>query len=524
MRFEIAFVLLFSIATAVALVARWLKFPYTVALVLAGLGLGTVHAFPAPHLTKDLLFALFLPGLIFEAAFHLDFESFWRNKLTINALAIPGVVASIILTALLILPAAKTLGSFDGLRPQQALTFAALISATDPIAVVALFKRLGAPRRLTLLVESESLLNDGTAVVLFTLVLAFVSGQPMSLPSAVVDFLRIVGLGTMAGAAIGYGASRIIKRIDDPMIVITLTTTAAYSSFVLTESLHGSGIIATVAAGMVCGNYGAKSAASPSTRIAIETFWEYVAFALNSIVFLLIGFEVRIESILHSMPAILAAYLAVTAARAVVVFLISLLLRRSAERFPWSWSSVLTWGGLRGGLSMVLVLALSQDFPQRSVLVTITFGVVILSILVQGLTMSSLLRRLGLTGARREQVSYEIQRTIVRAKTAALQDLHLQTRAGAVHADTIKPLREEYVAELSKAEDAVRDFHLQKVDLEKQEIHTTRRQLLLVEKSTVLAVHHKGLISQEAMERLLADIDARLVRAEEVETEHPGRG
>ena len=515
MRVEIAFVILFSVATAVALVARWLKVPYTVALVLAGLVLGTVHAFDPPHLTKELLFALFLPGLIFEAAFHLDFEKFWRNKLAINALAVPGVIACIVLTALLILPAASALHSFDGLRPQQALVFAALISATDPIAVVALFKRLGAPKRLTLLVESESLLNDGTAVVLFTLVLAFVSGQRVSPLSAVLDFLRVVGLGTTIGAAIGFSASRVSKRLDDPMIVITMTTIAAYGSFVLAASFHGSGIIATVAAGMVFGNHGASSGTSPSTRIAIETFWEYVAFALNSIVFLLIGFEVRIESLLHSLPAILAAYLAVTIARAVVVFLISLLLRRSAERLPWSWSAVLTWGGLRGGLSMVLVLALAQDFPLRSLLVTITFGVVILSILIQGLTMSSLLRWLGLTGARREQVSYEIQRTIVRAKTAALHDLYAMTRVGAVHADTVKPLREEYAAELAIAEQAVRDLHMQATDLEREELHSTRRQLLLVEKTTALDVHHKGLISQEALEHLLADIDARLVRLDD---------
>lgn len=396
MRFETVFVTLFSVATAVALLARWLKVPYTIALVVAGLLLGTVHALEPPHLTKELLFSVFLPGLIFEAAFHLDVATFWRNKLTINALAVPGVILAIALTALLFWPAVGTLGLLPGLRLSHALCFAALISATDPIAVVALFKRLGAPPRLTLLIESESLLNDGTAVVLFTLTLGLVSGKESSALGALLDFVQVVGVGALVGAALGFVVSKLIKRVRDPMIEITLTTITAYGSFVLGDSLHGSGIIATVAAGMLCGSYGARRGMSPSALLAVESFWEYVAFALNSVVFLLIGFAVRIEALLHSFPVILIAYLAVTVVRAGVVFLITLLLRRTAERMQWSWSTVLTWGGLRGSLSMVLALSLEEAFPLRSEIITITFGVVILSILVQGLTMSPLLRWLRL--------------------------------------------------------------------------------------------------------------------------------
>lgn len=399
MRFETVFVTLFSVATAVALLARWLKVPYTIALVIAGLLLGTVHALEPPHLTKELLFSVFLPGLIFEAAFHLDVAKFWRNKLTINALAIPGVVLAIALTALLFWPIVNALQLLPGLRLSHALCFAALISATDPIAVVALFKRLGAPPRLTLLIESESLLNDGTAVVLFTLTLGLHSGKESSALGALLDFVQVVGVGALVGAALGFAVSRLIKRVRDPMIEITLTTITAYGSFVLGDSLHGSGIIATVAAGMLCGSYGARRGMTPSSLMAVESFWEYVAFALNSVVFLLIGFEVRIEALLHSFPAILIAYLAVTVVRAGVVFLITLLLRRTAERMPWSWSTLLTWGGLRGSLSMVLALSLEEAFPLRGAIITITFGVVILSILVQGLTISPLLRWLRLAEA-----------------------------------------------------------------------------------------------------------------------------
>ena len=514
MRFEIAFVTLFAVATAVALVARWVKIPYTIALVLAGLLLGSAHAFEAPHLTKELLYAVFLPGLVFEAAFHLEFRKFWQNKVAIHSLAVPGVIASIALTTLLFYPVARALHFADGLRIEHALVFAALIAATDPIAVVALFKSLGAPKRLAVLIEGESLLNDGTAVVLFTLVLAYVNGNSMSIAGAGLDFVRVVGMGTLIGVAIGFAAAKVIQRVDDPMIEITLTTIAAYGSFVAAESFHYSGVIATVAAGMLCGNYAARTGMSPSTQIAVESFWEYVAFALNSIVFLLIGFEVRIDMLLHSFSAILVAYLAVTVGRAGVVYLVTLLLRRSSERIPWSWAAVLTWGGLRGGLSMVLALALPQEFPFRSQLITITFGVVILSILLQGLSMSPLLRWLGVIGAKEDRTAYEIQRSRIRAKSAALDELDQLEKTGAVHPEAAQPLREELAAELQQAEQAVRNLHIQEAVLQSEEQHAARRQLLLVEKSTALEAYRRGLISQAALEHLLSDIDARLFRLE----------
>jgi CPA1 family monovalent cation:H+ antiporter len=212
------------------------------------------------------------------------------------------------------------------------------------------------------------------------------------------DFVKVVGLGLAIGAGIGFGISKIIGRIDDALIEITLTTIAAYGSFVVAEQLHCSGIIATVAAGVVCGSFGAPRGMSTKTRFALESFWEYVAFALNSIVFLLIGMDVSLHSLVLDWRPIVAAFLVVTAARAVVVFLAAAAARRTSERLPWSWAVMLTWGGLRGALSMVLALALPANFPGREWIETTTFGVVILSIVLNGLTAAPLLRRLGLAG------------------------------------------------------------------------------------------------------------------------------
>ena len=399
MTIETSFVLLFSIATAVAIAARWLRLPYTVALVVVGLVLGNVGALEAPHLTKDLLFALILPGLIFEAAFNLDVKEFTRNRLAIGSLAVPGVIVAIALTALIVTPMMNGLeldATFDW---RYGLIFGALIAATDPIAVVGLFKRLHVPHRLSVLVEAESLLNDGTAVVFFTIILAFVGGAATTVGALMMQFVIIVGGGALAGAALGVGATLVTRRIDEPVIEITLTVIAAYGSFVLAEHFHCSGVIATVVVGLLCGCWERRIGMSPTTRLAVESFWEYAAFALNSIVFLLMGFEVHVASLLASWREIGVAYLATFVARFGVIAAVVVLLRATGDRLPKSWSVVLTWGGLRGALSMVLALALPADYPHRQQLITMTFGVVLLTLLVQGLSMSVLLRRLGIVTA-----------------------------------------------------------------------------------------------------------------------------
>ncbi len=396
MDIETAFILLFVVATAVAIAARRVGLPYTVALVCAGLVLGALQWFPAPHLTKSLLFAVFLPGLIFEAAFHIDVRELRETWMTILALAVPGVVASTALVALALTPVVGLLRFAPGFDFRHALVFGALISATDPVAVVALFRTLGAPRRLVMLLEGESLLNDGTAIVFFTLSLSLLSGSAVTASQLGLQFVLIVGIGVAIGAAIGGVASLVMRQIDDPMIEITVTTIAAYGSFVCAETLHSSGVIATLVAGALCGNVGARRAMTASARVASETFWEYVAFALNSIVFLLIGFEVHLSMLLRYWLPILVAYLVVTLGRGLVIVIGRALLGLTRERFPWRWSLVLTWGGLRGALPMVLALSLPEDLAYRQLVVSMTFGVAVFSILVHGLTMSTVLKRLGI--------------------------------------------------------------------------------------------------------------------------------
>ncbi|PKN89487.1 MAG: Na+/H+ antiporter [Deltaproteobacteria bacterium HGW-Deltaproteobacteria-1] len=519
METETILILLFVVATTVAIAVQRLAIPYTVALVVTGLLLGMLNIFEAPHLTKALLFGVFLPGLLFEAAFHIEFKQFWRNRLIISSLALPGVVAAIVLTAVILTPVADALHFVQGFTWKHALVFGALIAATDPIAVVAIFKNLGVPKRLSVLLDGESLLNDGTAIVFFTLSLALVTGTAATAGGLAFDFIRIVGIGALIGTGVGLAVSQVIRQVDDPMIEITLTTIAAYGSFLAAEHFHYSGVIATVAAGMLCGNYGARVGMSPSTRIAVETFWKYIAFALNSIIFLLIGLEVHFQALLASWKAILVAYLVVTGGRALVIFGVSSLLGRTRERIPWAWSVILTWGGLRGGLPMVLVLSLPKDFPHRELLVSMTFGVVILSILVHGLTMSPLLRWLGIVRGHEELAAYELTRGGLQATHAALSEIDQMSHVHFTQPDVLSDLRREYEQKVERDSAALDELHIDNQQLHAEELQRTRRHLLLVEKNTVIDAFHRGLLSQAVQEQLLADIDIRLLRLETAKTD-----
>ena len=392
-------VLLFCIATAIAIVVRRLRVPYTVALVLAGLALGSLTMIEPPRLTRELLFTFFLPGLLFEAAFHLDrreARASWRSVL---ALAVPGVLIATAVMTVLIVGAGRMLGLSGVLDWRLGLALGAIVAATDPVAVTAVFRDLHAPPRLAALVESESLLNDGTGVVLFSLVVDYLAGGQSGAAVAIAQFVGIAGGGVLTGVLAGWLIAFVIQRLDEPMIEIALTMIAAYGSFVLAESWHVSGVLATVAAGVMCGRHGRDRGMSAASRAAVESFWQYVAFALNSIVFLLLGFAFEPWKFVTLLPMVVVAFVAMVGARAVIVALLMAGQRPTVERMPVSWGVVTVWGGLRGALSMVLAFALPAGFPQRDLIVALTTGVVIASIVLQGATMPWLLRRLGLAAA-----------------------------------------------------------------------------------------------------------------------------
>jgi len=512
-------VALFTVATAVALVARRLRVPYTVALVVAGLVLGSGHVFTPPALTKDLLFAVFLPGLIFEAAFALPSEELWNNKWVVSFLALPGVIIATLLTGLAMTPIARGIPGAESFTLGTGFLFAALVAATDPIAVVSLFKALGAPKRLRLLVEGESLLNDGTAVVVFGVVLAAVTSGHFSISSALVTFVRVAGLGVLVGFAIGLTVSEVVRRVDDPMIETTLTTIAAYGSFVVAERFHYSGVIATVTAGLLCGNYGARTGMSATTRIAVGNFWEYLAFALNSIVFLLIGFEVSLSALAYAWKPILVAYCVVTLGRALVAYAVAAAVKETRESFPFKWAGALTWGGLRGSLSMVLALSLPASMHNRELLVVMTFGVVLLSILVQGSTMPLLLRKMRLVSASSAVlIEYQKLRVVAKGAQAALGEIDLLVDKQDAHVDAIGTIQANYQKKLQDAESEAVLLRDKMHQLRSVEQAAVEYRALLAEKNVVTAEARAGHLSDEHLRELIGDIDRRLMELQDLQT------
>jgi CPA1 family monovalent cation:H+ antiporter len=389
------FVGLLGVAVVVTIAARKYEVPYTVALVAAGLVLGAVHPAVAPRLTHEGLYLVFLPGLIYEGAIHLDTPTFLANKRLILLLAVPGTVLGTVLTSAGLALLAPFLG-VHGVRPVAWVVFGTLVAATDPTAVVALFRSLGLPKRLTTIVEGESLLNDAAAIVLFSIAVELAGGAHLTFGRGMIEFLRIASLGAFAGAAVATLVIFVARHVTDTMGRAALTMVAAYGSFLVAERLRLSGVVATLVAALMTAHAGVGGAPGTYDRAVIQSWWQFAAFALNSVVFLLVGFQaVQLGELAGLWAPVVAAYLIVVGTRFAVVGAGCVVLRQTSERVPAGWAQMLAWAGLRGPLSMVLALDLPDSLPEKRVLLDITSGVVVLSILVQGLSMPRFLRRGG---------------------------------------------------------------------------------------------------------------------------------
>ncbi len=385
-------------ASIIAVLAKRLRIPYTVALVVAGLLLSLLRLpilsplqlGQRPNwLTPDIILFLFLPALVFEGSVKIDVRDLVRDSVPLLLLANLGVLLAVFVTGCVVHWAI-------GMPILIALLFGAIISATDPVSVLALFKDLRINKRLSTIIEGESLLNDGTAVVLFQIVLAGALASRLDWAKGAGQFVTAVAGGAAVGFALGYVVSKVTETIDDPQIEVTLTTVVAYGSYLLAHNLHLSGVIATATAGLMVGNFGAKRGMSPRTRAALESFWEYIAFVMNSLVFLLIGLEVHIDALVHAWRPILIAIAAVLIGRAISVYSLVPMSNLFAPTVPGRWQHVVVWGGLRGSLALALALSLDSAFPYRDRILDLTFGVVVFSILAQGLTIKPLVRILGL--------------------------------------------------------------------------------------------------------------------------------
>ncbi|MBV9289429.1 MAG: sodium:proton antiporter [Hyphomicrobiales bacterium] len=381
---------LLGLAILVALAARRLRLPYTVGLVFAGAALALFRVEAGLALTHDLIFDVVLPPLLFEAALNLNWNELKRDLALVVALSIAGV-------ALCAAVVAFGLVQWVGWGLEPALVFGALIAATDPIAVIALLREAGVKGRLRLLIEAESLFNDGAAAVLFTLVLAWAAHDPASAggPFEVARAAMIIAGGGLAiGLLVGLAAVLVAGTSDDHLVETALTAIAAFGAFLISQRLGASGVLATAAAGIVMGNLGVLGrkgslglALTARGRAFVLEFWRFAAFLANSLVFLLIGSALaRIDFGREGWRALMLAVLLALAGRAAAVYPICLLFSRSRWAMPVSDQHFLWWGGLRGALALALALSAPTDLPQREDILITAFAVVAFSIVVQGLT------------------------------------------------------------------------------------------------------------------------------------------
>ena len=506
LKVEFQVVAVLILASLVAIATRYIRIPYTVALVIAGLAVAFQESIRI-EMTPDLVLALFVPPLVFEAALHVEFRKLRSDLIPIVTMAIPGVLLSTFIVGGL-------LAWLIGLDFYIALLFGALISATDPVAVVATFRAVGAPKRLTTLVEGESLFNDGTAVVLFGIMLEIVRHGlgDFTILGGVIEFLAVAVGGGAIGFVLGYIVAKMIAHIDDYLIEITLTTALAFGSFLLAEHnpyFHFSGVLAVVVAGLVNGNLGPRGM-SPTTRIVLFNFWEYLAFLANSFVFILIGMNIDPPLLLEYLGVSLIAVVVVLFARFVNVYGLGGMVRLFKPDLSTNYLHVMWWGGLRGAISLALVLFVPLTMEERPQLLAMTFAVVLFTLLIQATTIPTLLSKLGFTNKSTTPVDYELVQGQLLATRAARRHIDRLYNEGALIPVAWRTVKDELEEREEQLTESATEMLERYPGLQDQIVRLARVETYRAQRAALSDLASDGLLSNTALAELEAQVDEAL--------------
>jgi CPA1 family monovalent cation:H+ antiporter len=358
-------------------IRRW---PWPFLLLLVGAGLATARVVPAFTVSPTLVLVVFLPPLLFDAGFSMRAAAVRRELPWILLLGLAGAVLTASIVFALLWAA--------GLPSSEALLLAAILSATDPVSVFAALRRLHTPERLRVALEGESLINDGVAVVLFAVALAIVERRVPDAPGVLGLFLSLTLGGLAVGAALGLLARRVVAIVPRP-VQIAITVAAAYASYLLADWIGASGLLAVIATSLILG-----TAYQPSTHHQVHRFWRQLGFVMSSVVFLLVGLQVRLDQVLGVGGRLLLLVAIVLLARALMVLVVTL---ARTDLWPWSWRLALVWAGLRGALSLALALGVPAEVPGYDEILILTFGFVFLSLVVQGLSTGPVFHALGIS-------------------------------------------------------------------------------------------------------------------------------
>ena len=506
-------VILLLIATSVGLLSRRLGIPYVTGLVLAGLPITKILSHRI-GLEPSLVLNLFLPILIFEAAINTDISRLRSTFKPIALLAVPGTVFSFAIIAVL-------LKYGLGMNWISSLFIGTSLANTDTVSIIAVFKQISVPSRLSTIVEGETLFNDAAALVLFNLVLTVYKTGSLTFSEGVRELLFIALGGSVVGLVLGYLSIPIFNRLDDPLSSLLLTVAMSLGIFQVGQFLGVSGAVAVVMAGLIFGNLGLSHATSASERLVLLSFWEYASFGVNTFIFLLIGIEIMPLELWNILPAILFVVLTYQLGRVLSVYLLLLWLRWFDRPIPLRWQHVLFFGNIKGSLSMALALSLPLALPGRGQIITLVFGAVFFSLVGQGLSLPWLVKRLKLSNlsASRQQIQ-EWQAQLMTAK-AAQDELDNLLNSGVLPKAVYEEMRSAYQVRVAGAEKALRNIYNTRSERSDRasndltKLDAICRRLLLAEKVALNKAMQKRILSESIVRSHLQTIDEQLLRLED---------
>ena len=509
-----AIVSLLLLAVGILALTRKMRLPFTVVLVLVGMMVSLLgQSFPTPfgfllhlEISPELIFFIFLPTLIFESTFTLDSHLLRRELASVMALAVPGLLIS---TGII----GGIVWLVSDIPLAAALLLGAILSATDPVAVIALFKQLGAPKRLIVLVEGESLFNDATSIVLAKILLGVLAAGSMSegiLLNGIIDFILLFGGGLLVGCLLGLITGWLLGLVDsDSMIEITLTTVLAYLSFLIAEEyLHVSGVMAVVGAGLTMGGWG-RVRISPSVQQYLDHFWKYLAFLANALIFLLVGMKVNLAELWNSIGLLSVVIGSMILARALLVYglvpLVSLL--PGAQPVDFRYRAMIFWGGLRGAIALALVLGLGES-EYSELFTALVMGAVLFTLLVQGFSVGRLMHYTGLDKSplvdRLAELEYELAacRKVSAGLDALLENNHLA-------ADIGTGLQQHTARKIKKGEKKLTRLRASELNPEQEKL-LLYLQAFAEEKAQFTDMFAKGHLSESAFRQFLLTLNMQI--------------